>query len=281
MRKIWLPLLALMFLSACAEMELASHVAKQVPIPDEQQSVGYYKIGTPYKIHGKWYKPQETFSFTQTGTASWYGPNFHGKKTANGETFDMYEMTAAHRTLQMPSIARVTNLENGRSVVVRINDRGPYSKGRVLDLSKKAAQELGFIGNGTTQVKIQVLGPESRQVAALAKQGIATTKTELAYNNRMPQISAPPIPSAKPLAAPVQQALAGNKIYVQAGAFGDVNSAQRLAGTLQNYAPTKISEQNSLYKVRLGPFADKAHAQTVLAQMTQSGKAQGFIVVSD
>nr|WP_315360731.1 septal ring lytic transglycosylase RlpA family protein [Neisseria bacilliformis] len=104
-------------------------------------------------------KTEQTAKFSQTGKASWYGPGFHGKKTANGERFDMNTLTAAHRTLPISSRVRVTNLANGKSVVVRINDRGPYHGNRVMDLSKAAAQELGFIRTGTAQVKIEPLAP--------------------------------------------------------------------------------------------------------------------------
>ncbi|MCB1556744.1 MAG: septal ring lytic transglycosylase RlpA family protein, partial [Alphaproteobacteria bacterium] len=110
-------------LSGCTEVTLASHVAKRMNPPPP--SSGTFKVGNPYKIEGKTYVPQENYSLVETGIASWYGPQFHGKQTANGEVFDMEELTAAHRTLQMPSLVRVTNLENGRSLIVRVNDRGP------------------------------------------------------------------------------------------------------------------------------------------------------------
>ena len=102
---------------------------------------GTYKIGAPYKIDGVTYTPQEEFNHVETGVASWYGPGFHGKSTANGEAYDQSARTAAHRTLQMPSIVRVTNLDNGMSTVVRVNDRGPFARSRVIDLSRTAAQD--------------------------------------------------------------------------------------------------------------------------------------------
>lgn len=105
---------------------------------------GIYKVGNPYKIMGKWYYPQEDYDYSEVGTASWYGKDFHAKRTANGEKYDMYSLTAAHRTLPLPSIVKVTNLENGRSLVLRVNDRGPYAKNRIIDVSKRASQLLGF-----------------------------------------------------------------------------------------------------------------------------------------
>lgn len=170
-------------LSSCSEAQYASHVLKQIPMQgDKGKSAGYYKVGKPYKIAGQRYYPKERFSYSQTGVASWYGPNFHGKMTANGETFDKNELTAAHKTLQLPSIIRVTNLNNGRSLVLRVNDRGPYAHNRVLDVSERAAELLGFKGQGTAKVKIDVMNQASREVASMAKQRIDTTGYEVALN---------------------------------------------------------------------------------------------------
>ncbi len=119
---------------------------------------GSYKIGKPYKIRGRLYVPKDEPGYSRMGRASWYGPGFHGRMTANGEIFDQDALTAAHTTLPLPSYARVTNMKNGRSVVVRINDRGPYAHDRVADLSKKAATMLGFHRAGHTQIKLEYLG---------------------------------------------------------------------------------------------------------------------------
>ncbi len=119
---------------------------------------GGYKIGTPYKIAGVWYHPKEDWTYDETGIASWYGDKFHGRQTANGETFDMYALSAAHPTLPMPTRVKVTNLDNGRSLVLRLNDRGPFKKGRILDVSKAAAKKLGFYRQGTARVRVQMLG---------------------------------------------------------------------------------------------------------------------------
>lgn len=132
---------------------------------------GSYKVGAPYKIDGVTYTPQEEFNRTETGVASWYGPGFHGKSTANGERYDQGDRTAAHRTLQMPAIVRVTNLDNGTSTVVRINDRGPFARNRVIDLSRTAAQELDIVRNGTARVRIDQLSAESMAVRDVAISG--------------------------------------------------------------------------------------------------------------
>ncbi|MFN7113223.1 MAG: septal ring lytic transglycosylase RlpA family protein [Alphaproteobacteria bacterium] len=175
-RMLPLMLVAALSLTACSEIELASHVFKKATWSGAQESAGSYKVGNPYTVSGVRYYPREDFTLSETGIASWYGPNFHGKRTANGEIYNQNDLTAAHRTLQMPSIVRVTNLENGRSVVLRINDRGPFKRGRVIDVSKRAAELLGFINNGTARVRVDVLEKESRQIAEAAKRGMNTSR---------------------------------------------------------------------------------------------------------
>lgn len=167
--------LVLLALSGCSETQLVSHWAKQVAGGESAQT-GTYKIGNPYKVGSVWYYPKENFRLVETGIASWYGPGFHAGSTANGEFYDQDELTAAHRTLQLPSLVRVTNLENGRSIVVRVNDRGPFKNGRIMDVSRRAADLLGFINKGTARVRIEVLENESRQLAAAARRGEDTTR---------------------------------------------------------------------------------------------------------
>lgn len=125
-----------------------------------------YKVGKPYQIKGVWYYPQVDYGYIEEGIASWYGPGFHGKATANGESYDMNDLTAAHRTLPMPSIVRVTNLENGRSLKLKVNDRGPFARERIIDVSRRASQLLGFHTQGTTPVRVEIVEDESRQLAA-------------------------------------------------------------------------------------------------------------------
>ncbi len=133
------------------------------------RAIGKYKVGRPYRIDGIWYYPKVDYDYVETGIASWYGPGFHGKKTANGEIYDQDALTAAHRTLPMPSLVRVTNLQNGRSLVVRLNDRGPFKRGRIIDLSKRSADLLGFTRQGTAKVRVEILEEESRTLAAVAQ----------------------------------------------------------------------------------------------------------------
>lgn len=120
---------------------------------------GVYKVGKPYIINGVTYYPQEDPGYDRVGIASWYGTDFHGKQTANGELFDMNSITAAHPTLPIPSYVYATNLANGRTLLVRVNDRGPYKPGRIIDLSRQSARLLGFEGNGITQIRVKYAGP--------------------------------------------------------------------------------------------------------------------------
>lgn len=125
---------------------------------------GHYKVGNPYTILGQTYYPREQPNYKEVGMASWYGSDFHNKKTANGEVYNMNDYTAAHRTLPMPCIVRVTNLENGKSIKVRVNDRGPFAKNRIIDVSKKVAKKLDFHEKGTTKVKVEYLKKESEEL---------------------------------------------------------------------------------------------------------------------
>jgi rare lipoprotein A len=169
---------AVRLLLVCASLAIAagcstgqSPEARKTAGATRSTEHGYYKIGQPYQIDGVTYTPAEDYNYDETGIASWYGPDFHGKRTANGELYDMNQVTAAHKTLPMPSLVRVTNLENGRMIIVRVNDRGPYSRGRVLDLSRRGAQLLGFEKVGTAKVRVQIMARESQALAEAARQG--------------------------------------------------------------------------------------------------------------
>lgn len=129
---------------------------------------GTYRVGRPYQMRGVWYYPAVDYDYDRTGIASWYGEEFEGRLTANGEIFDLNQLTAAHTTLPMPSIVQVTNLENGRSLQLRVNDRGPFVDGRLIDVTRRAAQLLGFENQGTTRVRVQVLRDESIAAAEAA-----------------------------------------------------------------------------------------------------------------
>lgn len=164
-----------LFAAGCTTCEVATlpppapEPTQPVPPPakvKKSRSKGSFRLGEPYQISGIWYTPKMEWDYSVEGRASWYGKPFHGRPTANGEIYDQDELTAAHQTLPLPSVVRVTNLENGRSLILRVNDRGPFIKGRILDVSRKAAKLLKFHDQGTTQVRIEVLEKESREAAA-------------------------------------------------------------------------------------------------------------------
>jgi rare lipoprotein A len=170
---------ASILLNACATTELVFHTAKKIGGDEPTGREGaVYKIGKPYEVSGVWYYPAVDYDYSETGIASWYGSDFHGRPTANGEIYDMNRVTAAHRTLPMPSVVQVTNLENGRSISIRVNDRGPFKRGRIIDLSRRGAQLLGFERDGTAKVRVEILATESRRMAAEMTGGNGTKVAE-------------------------------------------------------------------------------------------------------
>lgn len=313
-----LALSGLLFLSACAEAQYAAHLWKQIPDNGTSASQGTFKVGNPYKVSGRYYTPEETYNFTQTGIASWYGPDFHGKHTANGEVFDKRELTAAHKTLQMPSLIRVTNLENGRAVILRVNDRGPFAHGRILDVSERAAELLDFKMKGTAKIRLDVLPAESRKIAEIAKQGHDTGGYEIAMNRpAATQPASAPTPSTlqtqpatfqtasvQPVEAQALEPVSGHaapdgrfmpdpvvkhvpvgtsRIYVQAGSFSVEDNALALSQKLASHGPSKVYltrvDGRPFYRVRLGPFDAVEQADATLTRLVQNGNNSAIIVV--
>ena len=183
------------------------------PEPGERHA-GYhrgqpsYKVGSPYQINGKWYTPRVDYDYDETGLASWYGEAFDGQATANGEIYNLNELSAAHKTLPLPSIVEVTNLRNGRALRLRVNDRGPYVDGRIIDVSRRAAQLLGFEMAGTTPVRVRILKEESIQVAEAAKRGqtgpvrLAAAAVAASAPRQAPPPPVRTAPMPQPIAAP-------------------------------------------------------------------------------
>ena len=161
------------------------------PIATAEPEAGIYKVGKPYQVEGVWYYPAEDYAYVQEGIASWYGADFQGKRTANGDRYNMDDLTAAHPTLPMPSVVKVTNLENGYVLKVTVNDRGPYHSTRIIDVSRRAAQLLGFYESGTARVRVEIDPEES-----MTLKNIALSK----YPPEMPQIKASPRGSVSSLA---------------------------------------------------------------------------------
>jgi rare lipoprotein A len=198
-RALWAAaMLAAIVLGGCAETTLAVHTAKQLG-RDDGPKPGIYKVGDPYQINGIWYYPAEDYRYSETGIASFYGgeaqgTNFHGRSTANGELYDMNALTAAHQTLPMPSLVRVTNLENGRSIVLRVNDRGPFVRGRIIDVSRRGAQLLGFEGQGTARVRVEVLAEESRTLKEAMLRGQTAPDTQVVSAAPRGQVASDALP---------------------------------------------------------------------------------------
>lgn len=143
----------------------------KVDLSGHGKTRGYYKVGAPYQVKGVWYHPRVDYDYDETGTASWYGEAFQGRPTANGEIFELNQVSAAHKTLQLPSIVEVTNLQNGRALRMRVNDRGPFADDRIIDVSRRAAQMLGFERAGTAPVRVRIIKEESIKVAEAAMRG--------------------------------------------------------------------------------------------------------------
>jgi rare lipoprotein A len=174
--KSWVILCAALLLSACGSGSGSMQQASTEGVPGFKNGRAEHplvKLGKPYTINGRTYYPEHDPHYEEEGIASWYGPGFHGESTANGERFDKMAMTAAHRTLPLPSIVQVTNLKNNKTVVVRVNDRGPFASDRIIDLSKRAAQELDMIGAGTAKVRVEYLPEASERYVAMLKSGYA------------------------------------------------------------------------------------------------------------
>ncbi len=173
-------------LSACSSSHrpvYSGHQESTDGVPgfaDGKKLSPYVKLGQSYSVDGEWYVPRYQPDYVEEGVASWYGPGFHGGKTANGETFDTRGLTAAHRTLPLPSIVRVTSLANGKQVYVRINDRGPFARGRIIDLSYTAAKELEMIGKGTGRVRVEYLPQASQRFVDLLTSGRSPNDINLA-----------------------------------------------------------------------------------------------------
>lgn len=271
--KVAVAILSAAFLSACVSMPSGttgappivkdggpdrdldvSHIPDAIPRVEVRTRAGN---SNPYSVLGKtYYLVDNPTGFRQQGEASWYGTKFHGQRTANGEIYDMYGMTAAHTTLPIPSYVRVTNKRNGKSVVVRINDRGPFHNDRIIDLTYTAAKKLGFVQQGTAPVEIEYLEPEESPL--LAKQPV-------------PPALAATTPGGGSPATPTPVNSAGYAIpentFLQVGAFGSLAAAQGLQQRLEQLTdyPVVITTAavDSLMRVRIGPFKDSLDLMNV------------------
>ncbi|MGD8846490.1 MAG: septal ring lytic transglycosylase RlpA family protein [Desulfobacteraceae bacterium] len=232
-----------MLMTACAAPRISSPPAR--PTPQHPK---------PYRVYGTWYQPiVNARGFEQSGVASWYGKDFHGRKTSNGEVYNMYAMTAAHKTLPLGTFVRVHNLANGKSVDVRVNDRGPFVRGRIIDLSYSAAKKMGMVGPGTAPVKVVALGaPEPKSGG-----------------------------SGNPKYLPIDY-YSGNFTF-QVGAFAERANAERLLAKLdQRYQNAHMEAyfngRQTFYRVRVGRRSNLHDALAYEKRLIKDGYAQAFIV---
>ena len=220
-----------------------------------------------YDVFGKrYYVLSSSSGYWERGVASWYGPGFHKERTSTGEPYDMYGMTAAHKTLPLPAYLRVTNLQNGRSIVVRVNDRGPFVGNRIIDLSYTAAAKLDMLRNGTAMVEVRAIDPAAPPPVITASAAVA---------RRHPPRRSAASPAASPAAAAGSPGAPA--LFVQAGAFADPANAQRLADKLRGGSYGKVFVRDDqiagrrMYRVRIGPVPNVAEFDRVVAALERAG----------
>ncbi len=260
--------------------------ASTVPPP----AVPGVKIGRPYQVAGIWYYPADDRDYAETGIASWYGPGFHARNTANGEVYNQDDITAAHRTLPMPSWVEVENLDNGRRLTIRINDRGPFVGGRIIDLSRRSAQLLGVDRVGTARVRVRRVYPAGTPPAAPVLPPVVVAAAPPVVPAPAPpaaavaaavdavQVVAVPasVPASVTAPAPVA---AGGQWLVQVAALGDAGRAAWLKGFLAGFGPVVTeSAPGGLVRVRLGPYASAMLAETALARVRGAGYADARLI---
>lgn len=273
--KIGAPLLCMLLLSSCSHVQRKDGPPKfyvdetKIPnaVPKVEPRAKYGNLAS-YRVFGKTYHTlPSSKGFMQIGKASWYGTQFHSHRTSSGEPYDMLAMTAAHKTLPLPTYLYVTNLRNNRRVIVKVNDRGPFAESRILDLSYVAAKKLGVVGHGTAMVKIEAIDPLTWQQTPDFI--VAQTKPRQKYkpiwqgDNERPQ----------------QLAIASSEaVYLQAGAFKDRVRAQKLQQRLHGLTSTPVHVANpsydgSLYRVKIGPIKDVATANQLTSHLKTMGIA--------
>ena len=274
---------------------------------------GRNHVGKPYQVAGRWFTPKVQPNYDKEGPASWYGEAFNHRKTSNGEWFDMTRLTAAHPTLPLPSYAKVTNLDNGKDVIVRINDRGPFVGPRIIDLSKQTAEVLDFKNRGKANVRVQYIGPaplndNGRHLMAMNTEldrGTSLNRMIAAADRRRGGSQVPDVmvaeakPKKKKIVADVEtvayappetvQTPDGSGLetsyFIQIGSFGNADNASRARDTFASVWPVQFSElegnNGPVYRVRLGPIASGSDAQTALENAYAAGYADARLIRSE
>jgi rare lipoprotein A len=226
----------------------------------------------PYAVFGREYVPATSLTpYHERGIASWYGRKFHGQKTSIGEPYDMYALTAAHPTLPLPSYARVTNVASGKSVVVRVNDRGPFLRGRIIDLSYAAAHRIGIAQNGSGEVVVDAILPDTLAQSAEARPALEPVTQAVAVTAPLAPAGEIRLPQASADAAPLAPMQGG--FSVQLGAFANYPNAQAFLDRVQNQlanirVEAKIRQAGGLYRVYIGPYSGRSEAQRIGERIT-------------
>lgn len=258
-RQVWkrggaltLALLASASLAACATPRLSPRAETTPPSKPGARVPGTMR---PYQVAGRWYTPREQPDYNEVGIASWYGQQFHNRQTANGENFDMWVVSAAHKTLPIPCIVEVTNLDNGRKIKVRVNDRGPFVDGRIIDMSRAGAEALGFAGKGTAKVRVRYVGP-----APARGKDRTLQYAGLARDDEPRALSVP---------------RGGDDWVVQAGAFADRDNAEKAVNSLRDVGRARIvplkRDGRTLYRVVVESGRDIQGAGRLRDQVAQLG----------
>jgi rare lipoprotein A len=274
-------LVALSIVAGCAGPGKRDRAPKRPPdvsgIPDAVPTEeARSRSGNPpfYEVFGKrYYVKKSSRNHVERGVASWYGEKFHGRRTSSGEPYDMYAMTAAHKTLPLPTYARVTNLRNGKSVVVKINDRGPFVDNRIVDLSYTAAARLDMLGQGTAFVELETLDPG------------APIKPVRASGRSVPKAGVSPPSTRTPKPTLARAARFRDNMYVQAGAFGESTNAETLADKIRAQGIDGVvvrkddSGGRTLYRVRIGPVTGVDHYDWMVARMSDLGIHDAYLAI--
>ena len=230
-----------------------------------------------YEVWGETYHVlPDSRGYARQGTASWYGEKFHGYATSNGEIYDMYKMSAAHRSLPLPTFARVTSLNNGRSVIVRVNDRGPFHSDREIDLSYAAAARLGILENGTGPVRVEAIDPAQW----LAERGRGGSVSSPQATSAAPAAAAStPVSETRPVRAASAEPSSGHAVYLQVAALGSAEGAQQLQQRLSDELPrgVRVQSETDVHRVQVGPVSPSQETQA-REELRRAGFPQVFVV---
>lgn len=266
------------------------YVAKKPETLDAVPKYEAYRMfnSRPYKVLGKHYTPMNNGKgYEEVGYASWYGQKFHGHLTSNGETYNMFAMSAAHKTLPLPSYVRVTNLENNKQAIVRVNDRGPFHDNRIIDLSYAAAVKLGYHSKGTAKVKLEVIHFDEQNNVTVGNNptvtydeylGIAVTPpSEIASTSPTPPLA--PASSDKKASIPSSNTVA-EAVYIQVAALSNAEKAKSISNVLSALyqIPAHLPVADNIYKLQLGPIHDEAVVAEVLEQLKQNGYPNAYAI---